>query len=191
LDRLIADCRLPIANLNIVNVSKQIGNRQSAIGNKAVPRSPARSRAARQGGKRLSAPFPLRCGALLIDYIVLVSIVVAGTLIARMLGGGARAAGTSAETAAIVLAIGVAVLNLAILPGFTGLTLGKWATGLRIERNDGAPLGIGRALLRHFVGYPLSFALLGIGFVMAALTVHGRGLHDIIAGTIVVREGSI
>ena len=174
-----------------MNVSKQIGNRQSAIGNKAVPRSPARSRAARQGGKRLSAPFPLRCGALLIDYIVLVSIVVAGTLIARMLGGGARAAGTSAETAAIVLAIGVAVLNLAILPGFTGLTLGKWATGLRIERNDGAPLGIGHALLRHFVGYPLSFALLGIGFVMAALTVHGRGLHDIIAGTIVVREGSI
>jgi uncharacterized RDD family membrane protein YckC len=156
-----------------------------------LPRSQARSRAARQGGKRLSAPFPLRCGAVLIDYIALVSIVVVGTLVARMLGGGARAAGTSAETAAIVLAIGVAVLNLAILPGFTGLTLGKWATGLRIERDDGGPLGIGRALLRHFVGYPLSFALLGIGFVMAALTVHGRGLHDIIAGTIVVREGSI
>ena len=172
-------------------MSKQIGNRQLAIGNKAVPRSQARSRAARQGGKRLSAPFPLRCGAVLIDYIALVSIVVVGTLVARMLGGGARAAGTSAETAAIVLAIGMAAVNLAILPGFTGLTLGKWATGLRIERDDGGPLGIGRALLRHFVGYPLSFALLGIGFVMAAVTVHGRGLHDIIAGTIVVREGSI
>ena len=158
---------------------------------KPLPRSQARSRAARQGGKRLTAPFPLRCGALLIDYITLVSIVVVGTLVARMLGGGARAAGTSAETAAIVLAITMAVLNLGILPGFTGLTLGKWATGLRIERNDGGPLGIGRALLRHFVGYPLSFALLGIGFVMAAVTVHGRGLHDIIAGTIVVREGSI
>jgi uncharacterized RDD family membrane protein YckC len=83
------------------------------------------------------------------------------------------------------------VLNLAVIPGFTGLTLGKWATGLRIERNDGAKLGIGRALLRHFVGYPLSFALLGLGFVIAAVSVHGRGLHDIIAGTIVVREGSI
>ena len=156
-----------------------------------MPRSQASSRAARQGGKRLSAPFPLRCGAVLIDYIALVSIVVVGTLVARMLGGGARAAGTSAETASIVLAITTAVLNLGILPGFTGLTLGKWATGLRIERNDGGPLGIGRALLRHFVGYPLSFALLGIGFVIAAVTVHGRGLHDIIAGTIVVREGSI
>ena len=156
-----------------------------------LPRSQARSRAARHGGNRLRAPFPLRCGALLIDYIALVSIVVFGTLIARMLGGGARAAGNSAETAAILLAIVVASLNLVILPAFTGLTLGKWATGLRIERVDGAPVGIGRALLRHFVGYPLSFALLGLGFLIAAVSVHGRGLHDMIAGTIVVREGSL
>jgi uncharacterized RDD family membrane protein YckC len=73
----------------------------------------------------------------------------------------------------------------------TGLTLGKWATGLRIERNDGADVGFGRAFLRHFIGYPLSFALLGLGFLMAAVSVHGRGLHDMIAGTIVVREGSL
>jgi uncharacterized RDD family membrane protein YckC len=45
-------------------------------------------------------------------------------------------------------------------------------------------------MLRHFVGYPLSFLLFGIGFLMASFTVQGRGLHDIIAGTIVVREGS-
>ena len=156
-----------------------------------LPRSQARSRAARHGGQRLRAPFPLRCGALLIDYIALISLVVLGTLVARMLGGGGRAAGNSAETAGIMLAILMALLNLVVIPGFTGLTLGKWATGLRIERNDGGKLGFGRALLRHFVGYPLSFALLGIGFIIAAVSVHGRGLHDMIAGTIVVREGSI
>src|SRR6185436_14200204 len=156
-----------------------------------LPRSQARSRAARHGGNRLRAPFPLRCGALLIDYIALISIVVFGTLIARMLGGGARSAGNSAETAAIVFAIILALLNLVVMPGLTGLTLGKWATGLRIERVDGAAPGIGRALLRHFVGYPLSFVLFGLGFLIAAVSVHGRGLHDMIAGTIVVREGSI
>ena len=156
-----------------------------------LPRSQARSRAARHGGQRLRAPFPLRCGALLIDYIALVSLIVLGTLVARMLGGGARAAGNSAETAGILLAIFMAIVNLVVIPGFTGFTLGKWATGLRIEKNDGGELGIGRALLRHFVGYPLSFALLGLGFLLAAVSVHGRGLHDIIAGTIVVREGSI
>ena len=83
------------------------------------------------------------------------------------------------------------MLNLGILPGLTGFTLGKWAAGLRIERNDGGHIGIGRAFLRHFIGYPISLALLGLGFVLAAVTVHGRGLHDIIAGTVVVREGSI
>ena len=156
-----------------------------------LPNSQARSRAARHGGKRLRAPFPLRCGALLIDYIALISLVVLGTLVSRMLGGGGRAAGSSAETAGILLAILMSLLNLVVLPGFTGFTLGKWATGLRIERTDGGRVGIGRALLRHFVGYPLSFALLGIGFLIAAVSVHGRGLHDMIAGTVVVREGSI
>ena len=156
-----------------------------------LPRSQARSRAARHGGQRLRAPFPLRCGALLIDYIALVSLLVLGTIVARMLGGGARAAGNSAETAGILLAIFMAIVNLVVVPGFTGMTLGKWATGLRIERKDGGDLGIGRAALRHLVGYPLSFALFGLGFLIAAVSVHGRGLHDMIAGTIVVREGSI
>jgi len=151
----------------------------------------ARSRAARKGGERLRAPFSLRCGALLIDYIALAAIVVFGTLIARMLGGGARSAGNSAETIAFLIALAVALLNLGVLPGLTGITLGKWATGLRIERSDGEEIGIGRALIRHFVGYPLSFLFLGIGFLLVAVTVRGRGLHDIIAGTVVVREGSL
>ena len=139
---------------------------------------------------RLHAPFSLRCGALLIDYILLVSLVVLGTLFARMLGGGGRSAGTSAETAAIAVAIVVALLNFGVLSGLTGLTLGKWAAGLRIQRVDGGNPGIGRAFLRHFIGYPLSLVTLGIGFLLAAVTVHGRGLHDIISGTLVVREGS-
>ena len=155
-----------------------------------LTRPQIRSRAAREGGNLLQAPFALRCGALLIDYIALAAIVVFGTLIARMLGGGARTAGNSAETLAFLIALLFAFLNLGVLPGLTGVTLGKWATGLRIERNDGAQIGIGRAILRHFVGYPLSFLLFGLGFLVATFTVRGRGLHDIIAGTIVVREGS-
>lgn len=155
-----------------------------------LPRSQPGRRAARHEGQRLRAPFALRCGALLIDYIILVALLVISTLVARMLGGGARAAGNSAETAGILMAILAVIMNLGVVPGLTGLTLGKWATGLRIERNDGGEIGIGRAFLRHFVGYPISLALFGLGFLMAAVSVHGRGLHDMIAGTIVVREGS-
>lgn len=161
----------------------------TAVEETALPPQ-ALSRAAREGGIRVRPPFSLRCGALLIDYIVLASIVVLGTLIARMLGGGARTAGNSAETIGFLLAFGAALLDLALIPGLTGFTLGKWATGLRIERVNGAEPGVGRAFLRHFVGYPLSFLLFGLGFLIATVTVRGRGLHDMIAGTLVVRSGS-
>ncbi len=138
---------------------------------------------------RIRGPFALRCGAILIDYIILVAILAFSTLVSRLLGGGARSAGSSSETVGIFLAFVVAILDLGILPGLTGLTIGKWATGLRILRSDGRQLGIGRAFLRHFLGYPLSALTLGLGFIIAALNVRGRGLHDLIAGTIVVREG--
>lgn len=138
---------------------------------------------------RLRAPFSLRCGAILIDYIILITIIALSTLISRLLGGGARTAGTSSETVGIFMAVAAAVLNLGVLPGLTGLTIGKWATGLRIIRSNGRDVGMGRAFLRHFVGYPMSLLTFGIGFLIAALNARGRSLHDLIADTIVVREG--
>jgi uncharacterized RDD family membrane protein YckC len=154
----------------------------------APPRAKLKPRLATQSFARLHAPFPLRCGAILIDYIILVAIVAFSTLVSRLLGGGARSAGNSSETFGIVLAIVVAALNLGVLPGLTGVTAGKWAAGLRILRKDGTEIGTGRAFLRHFVGYPLSFFTLGLGFLASAFTSRGRGLHDLIADTIVVRE---
>ena len=155
----------------------------------AVPRARVKSSTTMQTFARFRAPFSLRCGAILIDYIVLVAILASITLLSRKLGGGARSWGGSSETAGIVLVIVVALLNLGVLPGLTGFTMGKWAAGLRILRKNGSPIGIGRALLRHFVGYPLSFITLGLGFLIVAFTSRGRGLHDLIAGTVVVREG--
>ncbi|MEP6568565.1 MAG: RDD family protein [Acidobacteriota bacterium] len=155
----------------------------------AVPGTKVKSPASSQGFARYRAPFSLRCGAILIDYIILVAILALSTLLSRTLGGGARSLGNSSETAGILVAILVAGLNLGVLPGLTGFTLGKWAAGLRILRQNGSAIGIGRALLRHFVGYPLSFITLGIGFLIVAFSSRGRGLHDLIAGTIVVHEG--
>ncbi len=155
----------------------------------AVSRAKVKSPSAIQGFARFRAPFALRCGAILIDYITLAAILAFSTLVSRILGGGARSWGSSSETVGIVLAIVVAGLNLGVLPGLTGFTIGKWAAGLRILRQNGSAIGIGRALLRHFVGYPLSFFTLGLGFLAVAFTSRGRGLHDLIAGTIVVREG--
>jgi Mce-associated membrane protein len=138
--------------------------------------------------ERFRAPFSLRCGALLIDYILLVIIVAFSTVWARLLGGGARMAGGTTETIGLLVAVAVTVLNFFVLAGVRGQTLGKWATGLRIERRDGGQVGIGRILLRHTVGYTLSLLIFGLGFLFAAFDSRGRALHDMLAGTLVVRS---
>jgi uncharacterized RDD family membrane protein YckC len=43
-------------------------------------------------------------------------------------------------------------------------------------------------MLRHTVGYLASLVTLGLGFLLAAFNREGRALHDLIAGTVVVRE---
>ena len=167
-----------------------IGNQQAAMSQEAaLQRAKIRTRpATRVRVEKFRAPFSLRCGAILIDYIVLASILACSTLIARSLGGAARSAGSSTETVGVVIAVVAAVLDFGVLPGLRGQTMGKWATGLRIERPNGRRIGFGRAALRHFVGYPLSFITLGLGFLVAAISARGRTLHDLIANTVVVRE---
>ena len=137
---------------------------------------------------RFRAPFALRCGALLIDYILLVLILTFSIMVARLMGGGARMAGGTAEKVGLLITLVVAVADLGVAAGLRGKTVGKWTTGLRIERMHGGPPGIARALLRHFVGYPLSLLPLGLGFLIVTVMPTGRSLHDFIAGTVVVRE---
>jgi uncharacterized RDD family membrane protein YckC len=145
-------------------------------------------RAAPRVRVRYRAPFALRCGALLIDYILLALILTFSIMIARLMGGGARMAGGSAEKVGVIVTLVVAVLDLVVLAGITGKTVGKWTTGLRIERLHGGPPGIFRVLVRHLIGYPLSLLPFGLGFLIVAVTPTGRGLHDLISGTIVVRR---
>ncbi len=142
------------------------------------------------GTQGIRAPFTLRCGALLVDYTVLAGIAAFATLLARMFGGGSRTAGATVMEFGLVIALVVALLDFLVLPGFTGWTLGKWATGLRIERRDGARLNFAYALLRHTVGYLVSLLTLGLGFLLAAFNREGRALHDILADTVVVRASA-
>ena len=160
------------------------------VDTKSLPRADMRAHAARAYAERFRAPFSLRCGALLIDYIIVAAIVVLATLFARLFGGGARLAGGTVETAGWVVAICVIVLNFIFLAGLRGQTLGKWATGLRVVRMDGMPLSFAASLLRHVVGYTLSILTLGLGFLLAVFNSNGRALHDIISGTVVVIDKS-
>ncbi|MBN8249192.1 MAG: RDD family protein, partial [Verrucomicrobia bacterium] len=80
-------------------------------------------------------------------------------------------------------------LGFAYFAGFhgaRGATPGKQALGLHVVRDDGLPLGYGRAVLRHAAEI-LSGLLLGAGYLLAAVTPEKRALHDLLARTRVVR----
>ena len=67
-----------------------------------------------------------------------------------------------------------------------GQTLGKMVMGVRVTGVEGGALSIGAALLR-FIGYFVSAGTLGLGFAMAGLRRDKRALHDLLAGSHVVR----
>ena len=66
-------------------------------------------------------------------------------------------------------------------------TPGKLACRLRVTDEAGRRIGLGRALGRNLGKYVSGF-LLGIGFLMVAWTRRKQGLHDLMAGTLVVRQ---
>ena len=73
--------------------------------------------------------------------------------------------------------------------GLKGATPGKRVLGLTVAAEDGTtPIGMSRATLR-VLGYLASGLLLGIGFLMIAFG--GAALHDRIAGTRVLRRGTV
>ena len=67
-----------------------------------------------------------------------------------------------------------------------GATVGKMAVGLRVVTDQGQRLDFGHATGRYLAKF-ISAIILCIGFIMVAFTDRKRGLHDIIASTLVVK----
>ncbi len=68
-----------------------------------------------------------------------------------------------------------------------GATVGKMAVGLRVVTDQGQRLTFMNATGRYFAKF-ISAIILGIGFIMVAFTDRKRGLHDMIAGTLVIKS---
>ena len=69
----------------------------------------------------------------------------------------------------------------------SGRTLGMAVLGVRVVRADGAAAEPRRGVVRSLV-FPLSFLLLGLGFLGILVQRERRALHDLIAGTAVIYE---
>lgn len=133
------------------------------------------------------APFLLRCGALIIDYIIVIAIPVIGLLLSRFSGNdGSKLLNEGLSNAGWLVAVLVGFTNMVFLPMFSGQTVGKIVTGLRIVRIDGSAPTIGAVAFRQTGGYFLTLASLGIGFFISVFSSKGRALHDYLSGTVVI-----
>jgi uncharacterized RDD family membrane protein YckC len=62
--------------------------------------------------------------------------------------------------------------------------------GLKVTDLQGNRISFGRATGRYF-GMILSTMICFIGFIMVAFTEKKQGLHDILAGALVVKDGAV
>ncbi len=177
----------------------------AADAKKAAPRSAAPSRPASkpwrpsvvarpEGGvplpKAPAAAGP-RVLAAVVDAVLVAVLqaVVVGPLAFLAMSRSPDATG-GREALPLVMSLGLLALSFLLVAAYhvvfwalRGATPGKRWLGLVVTAEDGSRLGWGRALARG-VGYALSAASLGIGFLM--ILSGGLGLHDRIAGTRVV-----
>jgi uncharacterized RDD family membrane protein YckC len=68
-------------------------------------------------------------------------------------------------------------------------TVGKRLLRVKVTNQEGHPISIGRSLGR-LLGMFVSSLILGLGYPLAGVTERRQALHDIIAGTLVVRRDS-
>jgi uncharacterized RDD family membrane protein YckC len=131
------------------------------------------------------AGFWIRTVAYLIDvFIVTIFALVIATLFRRSPGEPA----TPSLAGSILQLILFLIYMPALWASPMQATAGQRICRLRvIDAEEGNGISFGRSLLRA-LAMVLSGLLLGIGYIMVAFTERKRGLHDMIAGTCVVKD---
>ncbi len=145
------------------------------------------------------AGFWLRAGALLVDSLIIgiamFAVYCGFSGIVMVLGGAGGP--TRSSGASSFVALGGCFLNFVpILLGWLYFAMfessekqatpGKAMMGLRVTDLEGRRISFGRATGRFF-GRILSNFILFIGYIMAAFTEKKQALHDMIAGTLVLK----
>lgn len=126
-----------------------------------------------------------RLAGYAIDQLIFASVLLPIDLIATALYEGSE---SSLEIASALFTVVLVWLYTALLEsGKHQATLGKKLLGLRVVDMNGSQLSFGKATLRFFAK-TLSFITV-IGMLMIFFTARKQGLHDKIAGTVVLHAG--
>lgn len=152
------------------------------------------------GGEVVPAGFLKRFAALAIDslvvgiayYAILIAAVLAlGIGLAGLTGGDPGAAGAGVMGLLALVYLIYPVMSALYYVGFESssrqATLGKMAVGIKVTDDSGRRLSRGQALAR-WASHLLCYVTIYIGYLMAAFTERKRGLHDMVAGTLVVDQ---
>lgn len=130
--------------------------------------------------------FWLRLAAFVIDYVIILIFAPVVEYAIELGGVTANISADKQDNLFFVMLYAIVVLYFVIYTGWFGQTPGKMVCKLRVIRTTGEPISYGRAFLR-LIGYHVSFLFLGFGFIMIAVDRNKRGLHDLIAGTCVIK----
>lgn len=141
------------------------------------------------------AGFGVRLVAYLIDLVILVVFnviaIIGVVLLMRVIVQPEFARETGLTVSRYVSAL-IGLIYFLYFWGRKGATPGKKMLKLRVKLRGeltGEPgIGDGKAFLR-LIGYSINSFLLFLPFLMILFNQERRGLHDFLAGTIVVREG--
>ena len=137
-------------------------------------------------GRYEQAGFGLRYGAWMFDFLITLIVMMGSTFLITALSKRS-VVGSNKDLLTIAgITILLVLFNFALLAGLIGQSAGMRILGIRIIRIDGKPFGIRNALLRHFVGYPISTAIFFMGFLWMLWDSRQQGWHDKIAKTVVV-----
>ena len=139
------------------------------------------------------AGFWKRFGAILIDTIIIIPI---SFIIGFAIGFALIVAGMDPESLAepsiqfifniigvIIAWIYYALMECSRMQG----TIGKMALGIKVTDLEGNQISFAKATGRHF-GKIISSVILGVGYIMVAFTERKQGLHDMMAGCLVVNK---
>jgi uncharacterized RDD family membrane protein YckC len=158
----------------------------TARAGEATPvKPPAAARGSLQGHY---AGFASRFAAFVADLVVLTGIfmlVLAAINFAATILTGKSIDFNRSDTWVVIAYFVWGFIYFAHFWGLNGRTAGGALFGLQVLTGDGSDVS-GRRAIGRTLAFPLSFLLLGLGFLGILLGDRRRALHDVIAGTVVV-----
>lgn len=137
------------------------------------------------------ATFWMRAVATLVDAGVVFGLqMILGGLLA--LAGSVTVVGSdggAGETAFIVhfFSYLISFTYYIFFTGYCGQTPGKMVLRIKVVRQDGSPVGYGRAAFREVPAKFLSGIIFGIGYLMVIFDEQKRALHDRMSDTYVIK----